>query len=300
MVAAILLATALLFAALCAALLFRDRGREKAFRDFLDTPDEYHEKLLVKTVSGAQADALHLLALLLREKQEAYDELQMRLADYEEYVEAWAHETKMPVSLLSLLLDNRREELPEPVGAKLDYVQSRMQECIDQMLFYARVKGMRKDYLFERCSVCAHMEEVLEDYRPLLEEKRFRIERPAEDSMIYTDRRAFRFLLQQVVGNAVKYGGEEPKICFGMAMGEGVGILWIRDNGIGVRSCDLPFIFEKGFTGNCGDDRKKATGMGLYLAAEIAKDLKLSLEADSVWGEGFEMRIAFPLVGEGR
>ncbi len=67
---------------------------------------------------------------------------------------------------------------------------------------------------------------------------------------------------------------------------------------MGVRSCDLPYIFEKGFTGDSGEGRKKATGMGLYLAKEIAKELRLSLEADSEWGKGFEMRIMFPVVGE--
>jgi len=36
--------------------------------------------------------------------------------------------------------------------------------------------------------------------------------------------------------------------------------------------------------------------MGLYLAKEIAGDLKLILEADSRWGEGFVMKIEFPVV----
>ena len=36
--------------------------------------------------------------------------------------------------------------------------------------------------------------------------------------------------------------------------------------------------------------------MGLYLAVEMAKELNLSLEAHSRWGEGFEMKIAFPVV----
>jgi len=48
-------------------------------------------------------------------------------------------------------------------------------------------------------------------------------------------------------------------------------VLSISDNGIGVRSSDLPYIFEKGFTGNSGDGRKKATGMGLYLAKKLQR-----------------------------
>ena len=44
-------------------------------------------------------------------------------------------------------------------------------------------------------------------------------------------------------------------------------------------------------------EEKKATGMGLYLAKEMAKELNLSLDANSEWGKGFEVRIVFPVVG---
>ena len=62
----------------------------------------------------------------------------------------WAHEVKTPLALLTLLLDNRRDTLPEAVGFKLDYVRNRMQAFIDQMLYYARLRGARRDYRFER------------------------------------------------------------------------------------------------------------------------------------------------------
>lgn len=58
----------------------------------------------------------------------------------------------------------------------------------------------------------------------------------------------------------------------------------------------LPYLFEKGFTGGSGEGRKKATGMGLYLAQEIAKELNITLQAGSQWGKGFEMQMSFPVV----
>ena len=73
-------------------------------------------------------------------------------------------------------------------------------------------------------------------------------------------------------------------------------ILTIADNGMGVRSYDLPYIFQKGFTGDSTDGRKKATGMGLYLTKKMAGDLNLQLETESQWGEGFSISIIFPRV----
>jgi len=290
------LAAVLLWAAVCGVLVFRERRRERAFLSFLDTPDEYHEEQLLKAAGSGQRKMVRLLGAALRERQSEYQRLQARLEEYEEYVESWAHETKMPLTLLTLLLDNRREELPEAAGRRLDYIRNRMQESIDQMLFYARVKGARKDYLFEHLEIVSCIEEVLEDYQPLLEERHFQVAVPDEGGLVYTDRRGLRFLLCQLVSNAVKYSGENPELCFDYACGDAVCVLCVRDNGMGVRSCDLPYIFEKGFTGGAGEDGKKATGMGLYLAKEIAGDLNATLEAASSWGEGFEMRIVFPAV----
>lgn len=298
MVVVIILATVLLFTLVCCVIIHRERKREQTFFAFLYSPDEYHEKLLLETVSLAQQESIRLLGKNLRDKQLAYMELQTQLADYEEYVESWAHETKTPLSLLTLLLDNRRDELPSPINFKLDYIRNRMQESVDQMLFYARVKSARKDYLFEHISVRTCIEDLVDDYVPLLDEKQFQIQFSLADDTVYSDRRGLSFLIGQVISNSIKYCGEEPELCFSSFQRDGRYILSIKDNGIGVRSCDLPYIFEKGFTGDSGDGRKKATGMGLYLAKEIAKELNVTLNAHSEWGQGFEMQISFPVVNE--
>ena len=297
MSALLLLAVLLMFSAICFVLVHLEEKREQVFLDFLANPDEYHEERLLGVLVPAQGEAVRLLGRCLRDKQNAYIGLLEQMNDYEEYVEAWAHEAKTPLSLLALLLDNRREELSENVSCKLDYIQNRLQESVDQMLFYARLKGSRKDYLFEHISVRGCVEEVLEDYKPLLEEKQFQIQADMTEQTVCSDRRGLRFLLRQVISNSIKYCGKEPELIFTFFKENDCHVLNIRDNGMGVRSCDLPYIFEKGFTGDSGEGRKKATGMGLYLAKEMAKELNLSLDANSEWGKGFEVRIVFPVVG---
>lgn len=299
LVLVIVLTSILLFVVVCGVLIHLERKKEQAFLAFLSTPDEYQEELLLETVSLAQREYIRLLGKSLRDRQIAYTTLQTQLNDYEEYVESWAHETKTPLSLLTLLLDNRRDELPATVSFKLDYIRNRMQESVDQMLFYARIKGTRKDYLFEHIPIRSCIEDVLGDYRPLLEEKQFQVRFSLPDDTVYSDRRGLFFLLGQIISNSIKYCGTEPELCFASVQRDGRYVLSIKDNGIGVRSCDLPYIFEKGFTGDSGEGRKKATGMGLYLAKEIAKELNIDLHVNSGWGEGFEMQISFPVVHEG-
>ena len=298
MTAVIVLATVFLFAGVCAVLCARSKKRERAFTAFLTAPDAAHERALCRLLSANEAQSVHLLGETLRAQQQAIAQLQAQMDDYENYVELWAHEVKTPLALLTLVLDNRRDTLPEAVGFKLDYVRNRMQAFIDQMLYYARLRGARRDYRFERLTLRDCIDEVLDDYRPLLEEKGFRVEIRPTDETVFADRRGLCFLLGQVVSNSVKYALEKPVLTFSLESNDTATVLSIRDNGPGVRACDLPYVFEKGFTGDSGHEKNKATGMGLYLAREVAKDLGLTLTAASDWGAGFEVRVTFPVVAE--
>lgn len=292
----IVLTTVFLFACVCAVLCARVKRREQAFTAFLATPDAAHEQALCRLLSPAESQSVHLLGETLRAQQQTIAQLQTQMDDYEDYVELWAHEVKTPLALLTLVLDNRRDTLPEAVGFKLDYARNRMQAFIDQMLYYARLRGARRDYRFERLTLRSCIDEVLDDYRLLLEEKGFRVEIRLADETVFTDRRGLCFLLGQVVSNSVKYALEKPVLTFSMESGGTAAVLTVRDNGPGVHACDLPYVFEKGFTGDSGHEKSKATGMGLYLAREIAKELGLTLSAASDWGAGFAVCISFPVV----
>lgn len=309
LVGVIVLASVLLAVSALGIAGYQSARREQAFLEFLNTPDENHEEILMKLSGPAKTDAVRKLGETLRSRERAYVQALSRAEDYEEYVESWAHEIKTPLSLLTLLLDNRREELPESVGFKLDTIRGRMQEYVNQMLYYARLKSTRKDYLFERVSIRECAEEVLEDYQILLKEKGFSVifsgwpDKPADhahtgnfEDGVYADRRGVHFLLSQIISNAVKYSKEKPRLELCFLQREHGRILSVKDNGTGVRSCDLPHIFDKGFTGGDKEERRKATGMGLYLARGIAEEMNVRLEAESEWGKGFELKIVFPVI----
>lgn len=309
----IILATVLLYFATGSVLLHAEQKKEKAFFAFLDHPDPLNEERLLHAVSVSEQKYVRMLGSVLREKEILLKKAETETEEYEEYVEGWAHETKTPLSLLTMILDNQREEIPAGTVFKLEYVRSRIQENISQILYYARLKSGRKDYHFEKIDLRECIRNVLEEYEVLLEEKKIRVSTAVPDITVFTDRRGIQFLISQIISNAVKYGAIQPG-CTGKISGaaeytwpelmikaqqyETEAILRIQDNGIGVKACDLPYIFEKGFTGNPQCAERKATGMGLYLAKKMADDLCLCLEARSGRGKGFEMEIRFPKVRE--
>lgn len=291
-----MLASLVLFSAIVLAFYFKEQHKRALFQAFLMEPDEVNTEKLLGAVSQQEREQLQMLASVIEEKQRRIRAMEESLRDYEEYVEGWAHEAKTPLSLLTIILDNRADELSPSLQAKLDYVRSQLQEDITQMLYYARLGSSTKDYRLEAVELGDAMDEVLEDYAPLLEEKQFLIENRLQGENVYTDRRGLQFMLSQIISNAIKYSGDEPKLTVSLQRTAEADILTIADNGTGVKSYDLPYIFQKGFTGDSTDSRKKATGMGLYLTQKMADDLNLKLEAESQWGEGLTISIVFPKV----
>ena len=273
---------------------WKDRKRERLFRAFLTDPDAVNKERLFHSVSRQERESLRLLAAVLQEYRFKLESLSAAVQDYEEYVEGWAHEAKTPLSLLTMMLDNRADEIPPDLHTRLDYVRSQLQEDITQILYYARLKSATKDYLFEEVLLQDILDEVFEDYAPLLEEKQFSVQNQIGEETVFTDRRGLRFMLGQIISNAVKYSGEAPALTLSLTHTAGETVLSITDNGIGVKPHDLPYIFQKGFTGDSASHRKKATGMGLYLTKRMADDLNLKLEAESESGRYFQMSIHFP------
>lgn len=290
----VVLTSILLFSAILFVLSKREATRRELFLDFLSDPTICNEERLISTISRDEGESIRLLASVLREHKAENSSMADALWDYEEYVEGWAHKAKTPLSLLTMLLDNRNDEITPSLRVKLDYVRNNLQEDVTQMLYYARLKSSTKDYRFEDVNLNHCLAEVLEDYAPLLEEKQFVILNKLQSETVYTDRRGLQFMLGQIVSNAIKYSSDSPTLTISIMHSETLDTLSIEDNGIGVKKYDLPYIFQKGFTGDSTDSRKKATGMGLYLVKKMADDLNLYLEATSQWGKGFKIAIFFP------
>jgi signal transduction histidine kinase len=72
--------------------------------------------------------------------------------------------------------------------------------------------------------------------------------------------------------------------------------LLIEDSGIGIKSEDIQRVFEKGFTGSTGRSHAKSTGMGLYLARQLAIKLGHKLSIQSEEGKYTKLMIHFPKI----
>jgi len=200
------------------------------------------------------------------------------------FVNRWVHQMKTPLSVIQLTLDEVEEAPAEHIREELE----RIRKGLEMVLYTARLDRFEQDFAVEAVGLRAAVSESVVENRKLFIRKGitpvFRID---DRISVYTDAKWFRFMLGQILTNAVNYSGSPGKKIQFTAEEAGKHIkLRIRDEGIGIAPEDINRVFHPYFTGERGRQYHESTGMGLYLVREIAHKLDHSVELESTLGEG--------------
>lgn len=277
------------------AELVRQKKDEAALSRFLEMPDEQTKENLLQQFDNSEA--VRRLCNRFFADLSLLNEKTAELKEYREYIEAWVHEAKTPLSLSTLVLNNHRDEISPYVYARLNYIQHQLNEDVERILYYARLQTEHPDVRFTQFRLDDCVMEVLDEYHGLTEEKHILLTLDLKPMTVASDRKIVSFMVSQIVGNAVKYAdGTEGKISAVIYGDENEVHLGIYNNGEGVPPEDAPFVFDKGFTGS-HPNRQKATGMGLYLVHKYAEKLCVRTRLDDriPYDKGFGIEFIFVL-----
>lgn len=101
-------------------------------------------------------------------------------------------------------------------------------------------------------------------------------------------------VLQNLLGNAAKFtpSGGQISISIAPVLGGTRIELTVRDNGPGIASTVLPYIFERYYQGSTRDQR--GSGLGLYFCRLATEAHGGSIRADSQPGEGTAITLSLP------
>lgn len=212
--------------------------------------------------------------------------------DYKEYIELWVHEIKTPIATCKLLIENNDNEVTESIGEEV----TKVEDYIEQVLFYARSNAVEKDYLIKEINLKKSINAVIRKNANTLIEKRVKVDIRNVDKIVSCDSKWIEFILGQIVSNSIKYMDKKERVLkiYSENIGNDV-ILKICDNGIGMDERSVIKAFEKGYTGENGRRFGKSTGMGLYLCKKLCEKLGLGINIKSKENEGTEVTILFPI-----
>ncbi|MWC30828.1 sensor histidine kinase [Paenibacillus sp. MMS18-CY102] len=207
------------------------------------------------------------------------------------FINRWVHQMKTPLSVIQLTLPELEDAPAGHIRDELD----RLRKGLEMVLYTARLERFEQDFAVEALGLREEVNKVIVERRKLFIRKGITPEFQIDSSLsIYSDSKWFRFMLDQIVTNAVNYsGGGSGKRVYLIAEDAGANILLhIRDEGIGIEPEDIGRVFNPYFTGERGRQYAESTGMGLYLVREIAHKLGHSVQLESTPGQGTTVSLA--------
>ena len=207
------------------------------------------------------------------------------------FADVVAHDLNEPIAgigLLVRLLERRAAEPPSAeVLRQLRLSTDRARDLIDGVLLYARAGELNT----EPVALGRLMGEVAEDLRASLEGAGATVE-VGELPELEVDPRQLRRVLQNLLGNAVKYRGEAPlQVEFTAMQDSQEWVLTMRDNGLGIDPDKASRIFEM-FTRD--NDATDGIGIGLAVCRRIVEAHGGRIWAEAPDGGGSAFRFTLP------
>jgi len=225
---------------------------------------------------AAQQEAANALLRISEESLQARSqELVRSNTDLEQFAHVASHDLQEPLrmvaSFMQLLEKKYKGQLDEQADRWIHHAvdgATRMQELIQDLLSYSRIESGGKE--FEACEMTEVVSRAIENLRILIKESKATVTFDTMPCLI-GDKPQLRSLLQNLIGNAIKYHGDHAACVHISAEREGDDWLFsVRDNGIGIAPefADRVFvIFQRLHTRQA----YPGTGIGLAICKKIVE-----------------------------
>lgn len=215
----------------------------------------------------------------------------------DDFVSNMTHELKTPIAIAysanDALLNYDTANDPQKKVTYLNIANKqlkRLGELVENILAMSMERRKTMKLKPEAILLRQFIEEIA-DVQHIRGEKNISIDVDIDKSiMIEADRTHLANVLNNLIDNAIKYSGDSVEITI---MGDSK-YLSVRDNGIGIPSKSIPYLFNKFYRvphGNRQDVR--GYGIGLYYVKSILDKMGWDIEVKSTEGEGSVFTLKF-------
>jgi protein-histidine pros-kinase len=233
------------------------------------------------------------LELDLREKNAA---LEAALLAKDRFLASMSHELRTPLNAILGFTGTLLMWLPGSLNAEqenqLRTVQAsgrHLLSLINDLLDLAKINSGKVEIRVEPVSCRTVVEEVAKTLEPIASERglELKVELPAQDVVVATDRRALSQILLNLGNNACKFTERGTvRLAFAAAPGGGVEFR-VSDTGVGIRPEDRERLFQPFVRLGDGEgETRSGTGLGLHLSQKLADLIGGRITVESEFGRG--------------
>ena len=242
---------------------------------------------------------------IVRRHDEVHDEME-RLREREalktDMIRIAAHGLMNPLSLVTgfaEMLSTEMGELTADQRVCVDGIQTaavRMQHIVETVLSLERLEELDGVAINELIELAGLVRGVLEFTQQDARGLGVQVQTDLQDVRVRGDFVQLYQTLANIIGNAIKYSGENGQVTVSVEKKDNVARITVTDNGIGIPEKDQRRIFDPFYrAGNVFGKGMEGVGLGLYLCRRVVERHHGRILMDSREGEGTTFTIELPL-----
>jgi two-component system phosphate regulon sensor histidine kinase PhoR len=221
-----------------------------------------------------------------------------------------SHELSTPLTAVRLLAETLEDIIdtdPDKAQQFVEKIEKEVQYLtgmVSELLELSRIESGRLSMTIEPIESAQIVREVMARMLPLAQRHRVRLLTDIQQGkiMVAADSKLIMRVLVNLIHNAIKFTPSGGKIVIGTALQKGQQRFFVQDTGVGIRTDDLPRVFERFFKTDRA--RSKAdfigpggggTGLGLAIARQVVEAHGGRIMAESLIGEGSTFTFTLPI-----
>lgn len=220
-----------------------------------------------------------------------------------DFVSNVSHEIRTPLALISMFAETlemgrvKSEEKKQEYYGIIHKEAHRLSGIVNKILNFSQAEANKKVYHPVSLHPDTEVQEILRTYDFHLANKGFTYQYTGlPDLYVRADREAFIETVINLIDNAMKYSADTKRIEITASRGGKMGLLSIRDFGVGIRREDQKHVFDKFYRVPSGNlARTRGTGLGLSLVKQLMVAQGGDITVVSEPGSGSTFTLAFPL-----
>ncbi len=233
--------------------------------------------------------------------EEMLNKLAHAMQEQKRFTSDAAHELRTPLAIIKSTLQlaqsrKRSVEFHEETVARALEDIERLNALIEQLLELSRLENADNLREWEVVNINDLIEDIVEQYEPLLNEKGFRLNTQLCPAEIRGNQHQIRQLMLNLIDNAVKYAPPKTTITLSVKIDDEMAVIVVHDEGGGIPEDECSRLFDRFYRVSKARDRNSGgSGLGLAIAKEIAMLHSGNITVESNPQNGTSFVIALPI-----